>query len=322
LKRIVLAAVAAIVAGAAQAQDYPNKAVRVIVPYPPGGGTDTASRMIGENLAKQLGQQVIIENKAGGNTIIGTEEVAKSAPDGYTLLVQTISFSVNPALYKDLPYDSSKDFTPISLLVINPLVLAVNPSVPSRNLGDFIQYLKDNPQTPYSSSGNGGAMHLAAEVFLDQAGVKALHVPYKGESPAITDLLGNKVKFAFASVAASSAHFQAGTLVPLVTLQEKRLPKMPDVPTAMEAGLPNYTAYTWFALLAPAGLPVDITEKLSKAVNAAVLETKNSPETQGRLDQLGFQLVTDSTPESTAKWITDETAKWKEVVDKVGITAE
>ncbi len=308
----------AFAASSARADDYPSRPINLICPYAAGGATDLTVRVLAQALSKEIGQSVIVENRVGANTVIGTQAVAAARPDGYTLLMQTISFAVNASLVKKLPYDTNTAFKPVALVAINPLVLVVNPKVPAKTLPEFIQYLKDNPNTPYSSSGTGGAMHLAAELFEIDSGTKALHVPYRGESPAVNDLLAGTVSFTFGSFAVMGENFKAGTLRPIAVLGPKRSPLAPDLPTAIEAGLPDYTAYTWNAVLAPAGVPDAVVAKLNAAINRAM----SDPAVIRKLSDMGFGPVSDSTPASTAAYIKDEIAKWKAVVDKAHIQIE
>lgn len=302
----------------AQASDYPNRPIRLIVPFSAGGNTDVSARILGAGLADSLGQQVVIDNRVGAGATAGTDVVAKAAPDGYTLLFTTLAHSVNPSIYAKLPYDGVKDFQPVAMVSTNHFVLVTNPDVEAKDLNELIALLKKNPgRFEYSSAGTGSAMHLAGELFKHEARVDALHVPYRGEGPALNDLLGKRITFSFHGVATTADHIKAGTMKPIAVTGPHRAALLPDVPTMKEAGLASYEAYTWAVVLAPAGTPRAIVDQLNAAINKVIKE----PGTGKRFAELGFETVSDSTPESTAEHIRREEQKWAPVIKASGIRA-
>jgi len=253
------------VAGAAAAQQaYPTKPIRFIVPFPPGGSTNIAARIIGQKLNESLGQSVIVDNRGGGNTIIGTEAVAKAAPDGYTILLATSTLAIQPHLIADLPYDAFKDLAPVATLTKSEYILAVHPSVPANNLQEFIALAKSKPgQLNYGTSGAGGPQNLAGELFNILAGVKIVHIPYKGGGPAFVDLVAGQVQCAFNNAINVLPHYKTGKLKALAISGETRSTAMPQVPTFTEGGLPGFDVRNWFGIVVPAGTPKPIIEKLS-----------------------------------------------------------
>ena len=253
------------VAGAAAAQQaYPTKPIRFIVPFPPGGSTNIAARIIGQKLNESLGQSVIVDNRGGGNTIIGTEAVAKAAPDGYTILLATSTLAIQPHLIADLPYDAFKDLAPVATLTKSEYILAVHPSVPANNLQEFIALAKSKPgQLNYGTSGAGGPQNLAGELFNILAGVKIVHIPYKGGGPAFVDLVAGQVQCAFNNAINVLPHYKTGKLKALAISGETRSTDMPQVPTFPEGGLPGFDVRNWFGIVVPAGTPKPIIEKLS-----------------------------------------------------------
>jgi len=305
-------------AAEALAATFPQSPVHLVVPYSAGGNTDIGARLVAQGMSEQLDQPVVVENRPGANTAVGSAMVAKSRPDGYTLLFTTISLAVNPHLYPDLSYDTKRDFTPVAWATISPLLLVTNPALPADTLAEFIDYLKTHPGTPYGSSGSGGSMHLATELFRYQTKTDALHVPYKGEGPVLVDLIGGRVKFAFASPSSATEHVKSGAIKALAIGGPERYTLLPDVPTAAEAGLPGFSGYTWCVVMAPAGTPADVVNRLNAAVNHAL----HDPKINDRLLQLGFNPVMDSTPATTARHIEDETAKWGALIRKTGMTAQ
>jgi tripartite-type tricarboxylate transporter receptor subunit TctC len=253
----VLAALAAFMAAApagAQPGGWPSQPVTIVVPFPPGGGTDTGARILAEQLTRRWGQTVVVENKGGAAGQIGADMVAKARPDGRTLLMGNVGTqSINPALYKRLPYDPNKAFAPITLVAELPLAMMVNPQVPAKTVKDFIAYAKSKPgQLSYSSSGAGGGPHLAAEMFKDSTGSFIVHVPYRGGGPAVSDLIAGHVQLSFMTVFEASGHIKAGKLRALAVTSDKRVPALPDVPTLSEAGVPGFNSISWIGLLAPA----------------------------------------------------------------------
>jgi tripartite-type tricarboxylate transporter receptor subunit TctC len=300
------------------AQAYPNKPVRLIVPFAPGGFTDVVARILGLRLSAAMGQQFVIENKAGAGSIIGTDFVAKSSPDGYTLVMVSTTHVISPWIYKSMPYDPIKSFTPVSKLVDSAYVLLVNPKVPARNVQEFIALAKAAPDTiHYASSGNGSAQHLMGGLFVSMTGAKLQHVPYKGSGGATTDLVAGVVESSFAGVPNALAQVPQGRLKALAVTTAKRIPQLPDVPTLQEAGVPGYEASVWLALLAPAGTPPDIVNKL----NLEVGKLMNSPDTQKALFDAGVE-VAPSSPEAMSSYLVQELARWGKVVKDTGIKLE
>lgn len=302
----------------AQAQAYPNKPVKLIVPFAPGGFTDVVARILGQKLSTSMGQQFVIENKAGAGSIIGTDFVAKAAPDGYTLVMVSTTHVISPWIYKNMPYDPIKSFTTVSKLVDSPYVLLVNPKVPAKNVKEFIALAKAAPDTiHYASSGNGSSQHLMGGLFVNMTGAPLKHVPYKGSGGAATDLVAGVVESSFAGVPNALAQVPQGRLKALAVTTAKRIPQLPDVPTLQEAGVPGYEASVWLALLAPAGTPRDIVVKL----NTEIGKLLNSPETQKALYDAGVA-VSHSTPEAMSQYMTQELDRWGKVVKDTGIKIE
>jgi tripartite-type tricarboxylate transporter receptor subunit TctC len=302
-------------AGAQGAANYPNKPIRIVVPFPPGGATDILARAIGFELQKAWGQSVIIENKpgAGGNT--GADLVAKSAPDGYTLVMATVgTHAINMSLYAKMPYDAVKDFEPVVLVAGVPNLLVVHPSVNAKSVRELTALAKAQPgKLNVASSGNGTSIHLAAELYKQMAGVDILHVPYKGSSPAVADLLGGQVQMMFDNMPVSLPHVKAGKLRALAVTSMTRSAALPDVPTMDEEGLKGFDATSWFGLLAPAGTPKDIVAKL----NAAAVKALASPEMRERLAAQGADPV-GNTPDQFAAFIKAEIDKWAKIVKASG----
>jgi tripartite-type tricarboxylate transporter receptor subunit TctC len=294
---------------------YPDKPIRLVVPFPPGGPTDVFARVLSAALAEQLGQQVVIENKGGAGGTVGTEQVAKAKPDGYTLLFGTAAtHGINVSLYAQLSYDPLKDFELVALAGLVPMVLLVSPEQP-RTLPELIAKLKaEKGRSSYASSGNGTTNHLAGELFKTRAGVEATHVPYRGSGPALQDLMGGRVTFMFDSFGTSLEQIKAGKLYAVVIMADKRSQARPDVPTAAEAGLADFVGGTWNIVAVPAGTPKPIVDRLNAAINKALV----SPVVAERLQQLGIEAVTDSTPASTRAFVTAEIAKWRDVIRAAG----
>jgi len=296
------------------AQGYPDRPIRMVVPYPPGGAADLIGRILGKKLAEYLGQQVIVDNRPGGGQIIGTEIVAKAAPDGYTLFQASVTHGINPGLVPKLPYDSVKDFSPISLLATSPLVLVVHPSVPVKSIKELIALAKSRPgQLNYASSGNGSGGHLATELFRDMTHINVVHVPYKGAGPALTDLIAGQVQLMITSPLAAVPYAKNGKLRLLGVSSKKRSPAMPDVPAIAEI-VPGYEATLWYAFLAPAGTPGDVISK----VNAATQKALASPDVRELFSRSGVD-AQGSTPEQLGKHIRDEIEKWRRVIRAAGI---
>ncbi len=314
----VLTALAASLSVPVAAQTYPSKPVRLIVPFAPGGFTDVVARILGQRLSVSMGQQFIIENKAGAGSTIGTDFVAKSAPDGYTLVMISTTHVISPWIYKSMPYDPIKSFVPVTKLVDSPYVLLVNPKVPARNVQEFIALAKASPDTlRYASSGNGSSQHLMGGLFASLTGTKLQHVPYRGSSGAATDLVAGVVESSFAGVPNALAQVPAGRLRALAVTTAKRIPQLPDVPTLQEAGVPGYEASVWLALLAPAGTPRDIVNRL----NAEVAKLMESGETRKALYEAGVE-VSLSTPDALGEYMVKEMERWGKVVKDTGTKLE
>jgi tripartite-type tricarboxylate transporter receptor subunit TctC len=316
----VLALAATFASPATHAQVYPAKQLRLVVPYPAGGGTDFFARVIGAQLSLQLGQQVVIENRPGAATIIGAEVVVKSAPDGYTLLLgDTATFAVNPGLYKKLPYDPQKDLSPISLTGRFALLLVVNPAKLSATaVKDLVEEAKKSPgKLDYASPGPGSPHHLAMEMFKQRTGTQFVHVPYKGAAPAIQDLLSGQIPLMFLDLAAGAPQLKAGKLKALAVASDKRIAALPDLPTIGESGIPGFEAWAWQALAAPAGTPKDIIARLNSEYRKAI----SIPELRQKLIEAGIDPL-QSSPEEVSAYIKSETAKWAKVIGDGQISVE
>jgi tripartite-type tricarboxylate transporter receptor subunit TctC len=309
----------AFAAATALAQPYPNKVVKFIVPFAPGGQSDAVARIVGQKLAERWGQPVVVENKPGAATTIGADLVAKSSPDGYTILLAPAPFVITQYAYPKLPYDSRKDFVPVSLLVTNPLVITVNPTkLPAKTPAEFVEALKKEPgRISYGTPGNGSLPHLAVELFRLQSGIEALHVPYKGGGPAVTDLVGGQIAFMFASPLEVMPNVKAGRLNVLAVTSAKRVSYWPDVPTLVESGYPSYESYAWFGVVAPAATPKDIIAKINADI-VAVLKMKDVA------DNLAAQGadVAITTPEEFGKFLDAEHARWSTAVKAANIKIE
>jgi tripartite-type tricarboxylate transporter receptor subunit TctC len=294
--------------------DYPDKVVRIIVPVAAGGGVDVMARLLAQRLSERLGQQFIVENRAGAAGVIGTRSVIRSPADGYTLLYTPSSLSLTVAVSKTAPYDVAKDLTPIVNVAISPYALAVNSAVPAKTVQEFIAYAKANPgKISYGSAGIGSASHLAAELFKSMAGIEMVHVPNKGMSPALVDVMGGQVQAMFASVPALLTE-KSDRVRPIAMAEKKRSALMPDLPTISESGLPGFEVANWAGLLAPAGLDPAIVKKLHGEI-IAILDTADMKE---RIKTLGYDVLA-STPEEFGMQITSDVTRWSEVVQKAGI---
>jgi tripartite-type tricarboxylate transporter receptor subunit TctC len=313
----VAAALLLALAPRAFADDYPNRPVRLIIPFPPGGSNDVVGRLVAQQLSAKLGQQVYVDNRAGAGGTIGTEACATAAPDGYTICVISIAHAVNPALYT-LKYDPIKSFTPISIFATGPNVLVVNPTSQIRSVKELVALAREKPGSlNYASAGVGSFQHLGAELFKLQAHVNLVHVPYKGGGPAMQDVIAGHVKIMFSSLVQTTPFIKSGQLIALGTGGAKRNPVLPDVPTIAEAGVPGYVADNWWGLAAPAGLPKPITEKLYAATQAAL----KSPELQAAFDREGAATVEMSSAQF-ADYIKTEIVKWDRVVKEGNIHAQ
>lgn len=310
-------ALGALAAGPAWAQDYPAKPVRLVVPYAAGGPTDTFARALAESWSRKLGATLVVENRTGAGTLVGTETVAKSTADGYTLLLTTVAHAVNPSIHASLPYRTVEDFTPVGLAAKAPLVLVVNKNLPAGNLSEFMAYLKANPgKVNYGSAGIGSAPHLGGELLNYLAGVRATHVPYRGSAPAMADVIGGHLDFMIDSAPTGLAQVQAGTVRLLATSMAQRLPQTPDTPPMAEA-VPGYEAYTWNAVFAPAGTPAAAVDKLNATLRAALAD----PELRRRAYDMGLVLQPDTTPAELAVFLQSELKKWGEVARAAHMTA-
>ena len=309
----------ALLIGHAHAQEpYPSKPLRLILPFPPGGGTDILGRLLADRLAANLGQPVVTENRGGAGGNVGAEAAARSAPDGYTIVLVAPSLAISPTLYSKLNYDPVKDFAPIGLVASVPNVMITHPSVPAQNLREFIALAKSKPGgMNFGSGGSGTSNHLAGELLNLAAGIKLVHVPYKGVNLAMNGVLAGEVQLAFIGIPVPAPHIKAGRLRALAVLARERSPILPDVPTAEEAGLGNFDVTTWYGILAPAGTPRPIITRL----NAEFVKIMHSPEMKERLATLATDPLT-STPEECAAYIQREIAKWGDVIRKAGLRAD
>ena len=313
-----LALLAGMAAGAPAAQasdDWPKRPIRMVVPYPPGGGTDIIARILQEDLSKQLGQTVIIENRGGAAGMIGTEAAARSDPDGYTVLFTLSSHTINPAIYKKLNYDTAKDFAPVSLVASLPQILVANPKFASQNVAELVKQAKAIPgEIPYGSVGNGSPSHIAGELFNLRAGVRLQHIPYRGGGPAVNDILGNQIPLLWVSIPAAAGFVKDGRLKALAVSTVQRSPMFPDVPTMQEAGVPDFEVDSWYALFVPTGTPQSIIDRLSKAVSVSV----KKPEIKEKLLAQGAVAV-GSTATELDTIVKKELAQWSALAKEAGI---
>jgi tripartite-type tricarboxylate transporter receptor subunit TctC len=294
---------------------YPDKPIRLVVPFSVGGGTDVVARVVAKALSDRLGQPIIVENRAGAGSTIGTGQVAKSAADGYTLLFASASHAFSPTVYRKLAY-SQDDFAAIAVVNTTPLLLAAHPSVPAKNLREFLALLKANPgKFNYGSSGKGTTLHMAAELFNTMAGVDVVHVPYKGEAPAMTDLLGGQIAFMVNQASSVVPLIKSGKLNGLGVTTPKRLATAPEIPTIAEAGVPGFAAYGWNVILAPKGTPREVITLLNRQINAVIA----SPEVKAKFDELGLDVLDPTTPDSATAFVAAETAKWAPIIRAAGV---
>ena len=300
------------------AQEYPTRPIRIVVPATPGGATDILARTLALRFAQAWSQQVVVDNRAGGGGIVGSEIVARAAPDGYTLLMIFTSHVINPGLYPKIPYDAVKDFAPVSMVASVPNVLVVHPALPVKSAAEYIALAKAQPgKISYASSGSGSSTHLAGVLFGTMAGVELVHVPYRGAAPAQTDLIGGQVSSMFANMQSSMPHVRSGRLRALALTAKKRSPAAPDLPTLDETVLPGYEATAWFALLAPAATPPAVIAKL----NREVVRSLQLPEVRERLASQGADAQPGS-PQELAAYIKSELVKWSKVVKESGARAD
>ena len=309
-----IAAFAALFAHPASAQEYPSRPVRVIVPFSPGGAVDGPMRIIAQELSKRWGQQVIVDNRPGAGATIGTDVVAKSPPDGYTLLLASQTNAIAATLYRKLPYDPVEDFAMISLIGREPGVLVVNPSLPVKTLQEFVAYAKAHPgQVDYASSGNGSGQHLFMAMLASMTGMSLSHVPYKGSAQATTDLIGGQVMASIPGTAGMVGHIKAGKLRPLAVTGATRSSQLPDVPTVAESGVPGYEAYVWMGLMAPKGTPAVVIDRIYRDLKE-VLATKD---VKAFMDTAGIEIV-GSTPAEFATFFERERGKWARIIRDTG----
>jgi tripartite-type tricarboxylate transporter receptor subunit TctC len=308
---VLLAACAA----AASAQSFPSKPIRIVVPFPPGGTTDVLARAAAQKLSDTLGQPAVVDNRPGAGGNIGAELVAKSPPDGYTLLMGTVgTHAINPALYPKMPYDHIRDFAPVILVAGVPNVLVINPSLPVNSVQELVAYARANPgKLNFASSGSGTSIHLSGELFKTAAGLSMTHVPYKGSAPALMDLIGGQVQLMFDNLPSALPQIKAGKLKALAVTSRERAPALPNVPTIAESGFPGFEASSWFGLLAPAGTP----QPVIATINGEVAKWLASPDAKEKLLAQGANAA-GGTPEDFAKHIAAETAKWQKVVKESG----
>jgi tripartite-type tricarboxylate transporter receptor subunit TctC len=313
IKFVAIGVVSMAASGLIQAQNYPNKPVTLQVPFAPGGTTDIIARVISEPLSKALGQNVVVVNKAGGGGVVGANETAKAAPDGYNLGMATVSTTAaNPAINPKMPYNAATDFTPIINIAATPNVIAVNPKFPARDYKAFIAELKKNPgKYSYSSSGTGGIGHLQTELFKNLAGVFMTHIPYSGAGPALRDTVGGQVEVIFDNVPSALPHIQAGRLIPIVVAAPQRLAALPNVPTFKEVGLEPVNRMAYYGILGPKGLPTEVVQK----VHAAVIKAVQEPAVKKRIEDTG-SLVVANTPDQFTQQMAAELAVYKKVVEQ------
>jgi len=315
---LAVALVAIAVAGTARANDYPSHPIRLIVPYAAGGGADSVARIVAKRVSETIGQPIVIENRGGGGSIIGTEMVKNAQADGYTLLLgQSGPISINPAVYSNLPYDPEKDFVPVTMTTAYPYIMVVSPSLGVKTVKEFVALAMSKPgELNFGTTGVGAANHLVAELFDSKAGIRMTHIPYRGTALAVTDLLAGHVQVVFADPITALPHMNAGMLVALAVTSKERSPVAPDVPTISESGYPGFDAIAWHGILAPAGTPPAIITRL----NAEIVEALKDPETRTLLEKQAMQTVGNSS-EAFAGFIRRDIAIWKEVAGQAKVEA-
>ena len=317
-RRLLLGAAMALGLAGAAAAEFPERQVTLVIPFAAGGSTDVVGRIVADRMSRDLGQQVVVQNVGGAGGSLGAQQVAKADPDGYTILMATVAtHALNPLILKQKPYDPVADFAPVSLLVLVPNVLAVNPALPVNSVQELIDLAKKEPGTlAYASSGNGTPLHLSGELFKSMAGVDLTHIPYKGSGPALTDVLGNQVPIIFDNLPSASSHIASGKLRALGVTTAERAPSFPDVPAIAET-LPGYETYTWNALFAPAGTPPEAVARLNAAARAAMAD----PEVVKRMADFSATIVASS-PEELAEHVKAEMAKWEPVVRDANVSLD
>lgn len=314
----VLAVLGLLTLGGAQAQSYPERAIKLVVPYAPGGSADIAARLIADEWGKQLGGSLFIENKGGAGGNLGVDQVAKSAADGYTVGLQTVSLAINPALTARMPYDTLKDLAPIGMVASSQHVLVVNPKLPAKDIKELLAVLKAQPgKLTYGSAGAGSTFHMSAELFKAVSGLPIVHIPYRGGGPALTDTMAGSVDMSFPVLSAAQQHVQAGKLRALGVTGAKRSALMPTVPTIAEAGLPNYAFETWFMVFAPAGTPKPVLDKLNSTLNQALA----SPAVRERMIREGFDPLPGTQAQARSR-LEKEMPQWAKLIKERGITAD
>ena len=302
----------------AAADTYPSKPIKWVVPFTPGGAMDTMARTLGEKMSQSMKQPIVIENRPGAGGVVGSTTVAKSEPDGYTMMIVSIGHAVNPSLYPKLSYDPVRDFEPVSLVGIVPNVLVVNPGVKANNVSELVALAKQQPgKLTFASAGSGTTIHLAGELFASMADVDILHVPYKGSAPAVTDLMGRQVDMMFDSVSSAKPYIDAGRLKPLAVTTTKRSSVLPNVPTVAEAGIKGYELSGWYAVFVPAKTPQPVVNR----INEELVKALKQPDVKARFAQIGAEPV-GSSPAELAKYLKSETAKWSEIVRARNIKAD
>ena len=318
IRSFLLAAIGGLFALTVQAQSYPSKPVRVVVPYPPGGPTDIVARVLFQQVAESTGQQFLIDNRAGAGGNIGAEAVAKAPADGYTLLIGTTAHAINMSLFKSLNYDVQKDLAPVSLLTQGPLVLVTHPQFPANSVKELIDMAKAKPGSlNFASSGNGQSTHLSAELFNSMAGIKMVHVPYKGSAPALGDLMSGQVGIMFDTTLSAMPFVKAGKLKALGVTSPQRTPAAPDVPTIAESGLPGYEVFAWNGVLVPAGTPKAIVAQLNEEIRKAM----QLPQVREKFSAQGFA-ASWNTPDQFAVFVRNEVEKWARTVKASGATLD
>jgi tripartite-type tricarboxylate transporter receptor subunit TctC len=318
ISRVALSLIASLAAGASPAQDYPSRPVRMVVPFSPGGSTDTLARIVGQKLTERSGQPVIIENRAGAGGHIGAEQVAKSAPDGYTLLLGGVPHAISASLYSKLPYDLARDLAAIAEVASFPSAIVLHPSLPANSVKELIALARARPgQLSFGSAGIGSPNHLSLELFQAMAGVRMVHVPYKGSGQLVGDLLAGQVQLASMGLPVAVPHVQSSKLRAIAVTGAARSPLLPEVPTVSEAGLPGFEVTSWYGVFGPAGLPADIVVKLNSEIGSAV----TAPDVKERLAALGAE-PSVKTPDQFARYVRQEITKWAKVVKDSGAKAE
>ena len=306
-------------AAAQSGSAYPNRALRIIVPFAPGGPADAIARIAATGLQQSMGQPVIVENKAGAGGTLGADIVAKAAPDGYTLLLCNVGDTMASSLYKSLPYDFERDFAPVSLLATSPFLIAVNPSVPAKTLADLVQMARDKPASvTFGSAGNGVASHLSGEALSLASGAKFLHVPYKGQAPAMTDLLGGQIAFMFANPVTTLPYVKSGKLRALAIAAPARSKQFPDVPTIAEAGYPDSPVISWYAWMVPSATPKPVIDRLNREFTKLLAD----PGVQTRIDTVGGATLPAGTPAEVNALVAREVEFWARFIKETGLTAD